>query len=127
LKRILLKNGVEIVHFQTGTVVVRPAHREYLGPSPLRFPRILLSRQWTADHPISVWLIKSEQGSFLIDTGENIDVFADEYFGSDRAAAFIKRRILKLNVTEAEQIDAQLQLIGMSTRDIDAIINAPAS
>ncbi len=118
-----LNNGIEIFHFQTGTVAVRPPHREFTGLiPPLRLPRILASNRWTDDMPITVWLIKSPEGNFLVDTGENINVFDEDYFGDAKPDAFINRRILKLKLTEELQINNQLAEIGVEPADIDAVV-----
>jgi N-acyl homoserine lactone hydrolase len=117
-----LTNKIEIYRFQTGTVAVRPAHKEYRGLPLLRFPNILLSNQWTEALPISVWLLKSPQGNFLVDTGENMQVFDAGYFGDDRVGGWVNRRILKLALTEEEQILYQLAETGLSAADIDAVI-----
>ncbi|MEM7336705.1 MAG: N-acyl homoserine lactonase family protein [Chloroflexota bacterium] len=122
MHRKLLKNGIEIICFQTGTVAVHPPHREYQGIPALRIPSIMLSSSWTIDLPITVWLIKSPEGIFLVDTGENVNFFDEDYFGTDKPTAFINRRILKIKLTEAEQINSQLSHLDLSEADVDAIV-----
>ena len=119
---LALEDGLKIHGIQAGTVAVKKPHREYKGLPMLSFPSILLSKKWTEAMPIWVWLIESSAGNFLIDTGENIGIHEEDYFGDDRQAEFVIQNILDIKITQEQQIDHQLAGIGLSTDDIDAVI-----
>lgn len=122
MNSVQVSQTIKIYGFRAGSVSVHPAHRLYRGPTFLRFPTILLERAWTEPLPIWVWLIETEAGRFLVDTGENVSVYDEDYFGEDKVSAFINRRILRLDITQAEQIDQQLQTINLTHADIDAVV-----
>lgn len=114
-------NGIKIHGFQTGSVSVSQEHFQYSGLGILRIPKILFSQGLLPPMPIWVWAIETPHGNYLIDTGETVDYYAPDHFKS-KADDFANRRILEIQITEAEQINHQLAEVGLSPDKMDAVI-----
>lgn len=117
-----IRPDFKIHALHSGTVTVKQPHYEYKGLEFLKQARILWSQRWTAALPVWMWVIESPEGNFLVDTGENIHFNDADYFQNDRPSRFIHRRILKIDISAQEQFPAQLDAIGLSVRDLDAVI-----
>lgn len=63
--------GITIL--QTGTIRIRPSHRNQSAGLPvlLRRANVLLDRSWTDPLPINTYLIDHPDGPVLVDTGES--------------------------------------------------------
>ena len=119
---ITLSPEVRVHAIQTGTVAVKTSHRDHSGLPALRFPKIFLGRKWTEALPIWCWLLECPGGRFLIDTGERPAFNDADHFGGDRVAKLVHRRIMQVEVTPQDSIEAQLDSIGLAPSDIDAIV-----
>lgn len=115
------RNGTKIHAIQTGTVRVKKEHFQYSGIGGLRVPKIILSNSWAPEMPIWTWVLETQNGKFLIDTGETADFHTPTHFNS-KTDNFIYRRILKFNINREEEIDQQLQKVGLKITDIDVVI-----
>lgn len=114
-------NNVKVHALQTGNVNVKKEHFQYSGNGILRFPKILFSNNWNGEMPIWTWVIETNSGNYLIDTGESIDFYNSNHFKT-KTENFIYRKMLQFNVKREEEIDQQLKKIGLSTNSIDAVI-----
>lgn len=114
-------NGVKIHAFQTGTVAVKQEHYQYSGLGFLRFPKILLAKKWLDPMPIWVWAIETPTGNYLVDTGETTD-FHDPGHFKVKLEGYINRKVCKIDIAPAQHIDQQLQQVGLSTDQFDAVI-----
>jgi N-acyl homoserine lactone hydrolase len=67
---------------KTGTIQIRPSHREGNINLPLwrRRLAILLDREWTEPLPIYTFLIEHDEGLILVDTGESARASARGWF-----------------------------------------------
>lgn len=119
---INLSSDIKVHAIQTGSLAVKTLHRDYSGPAFLRLPRIFLSNKWTEMIPVWTWLIETPEGRFLIDTGESPEFNVDAHFGGDKRSLMVHRKIMQVKIEEEAAIDAQLASIGISPRDIDAIV-----
>ncbi len=116
------KNGFKVHGIQTGTVAVKREHYQYSGLGGLRFPMILFGKKWKPDMPIWTWLIETPTGNYLIDTGETAEYYNEDHFKDNKGDDYVNRKILDIKIKEAEQLDFQLEELGFSTNDIDAVI-----
>lgn len=115
------EKGITVHGFQTGTVAVKKPHYQYNGPDILKLPSILLSWRWTMPLPIWVWLVETPFGKYLIDTGESTHFYQKNHF-SNPSENYVNRKILKIDIQKEQQINAQLDSIGLSPNDIDAVL-----
>jgi glyoxylase-like metal-dependent hydrolase (beta-lactamase superfamily II) len=119
--RKTFSNGVEVYGFQTGSVQVKQEHFQYSGGGLLRIPRILLGTRWAPVMPIWVWLLKTPAGNYLVDTGESTSFYDPDHF-PNKEEGFVNRRILRIEIARENEIDAQLQSVGLHPKDIDAVL-----
>ncbi len=114
-------NGIKVHAIQTGTVAVKEEHFKYSGLGILRVPKILFGNKWMPEMPIWTWLIETPTGNYLIDTGETVDFYNALHF-SDKGDNYVNRKILRINISREQEIDQQLQEIGLSIEKIDVVI-----
>src|SRR5689334_25374876 len=91
---------MQIHALTTGTVQIKTAME--IGRPPVRLVRALLDRQYTRRLPIHAWLIEHPDGAVLVDTGE--------------LAASKDMPIAKFHVTKDDEIDRQLERIGIEPK-----------
>lgn len=114
-------NGIKIHGFQTGTVAVKLEHYQYSGLGFLRFPKILLAKQWLDPMPIWVRAIETPTGNYLVDTGETTSFNDPDHFKQKRES-FVNRRVCQVEIEPSQHIDAQLKSVGLSADKIDAVL-----
>ncbi len=119
---LILDDHTRIHAIPTGTVSVRPPHKEYHGLAGLRFPAILADWHWTEAMPIWTWVLETAHGTFLIDTGEKVQVLDPAYLGGAGTPGWVSKRILKIGILPEQQLDAQLAALGIAVSDIDRVI-----
>lgn len=83
---------------RTGAVAVKAAHREFAGPSALRYPAIMADPRWTGWLPVTAWLVTHPNGPLLVDTGETPRVAETGYFACDPGTRFVYERLLRFDV-----------------------------
>jgi len=115
------KSGIKIHALQTGTVNVKREHYQYNGNGLLRFPKIIFSNSWKGEMPIWTWVIESQYGNYLIDTGESADFYDSTHFKT-KTDNYIYRKMLQFNITREQEIDQQLIKVGLNINSIDAVI-----
>ncbi|MDX2301290.1 MAG: N-acyl homoserine lactonase family protein [Microscillaceae bacterium] len=117
----IFDKGVKVHAIQVGTVTVKKEHFKYSGWGILRIPQILFGKQWEAEMPVWTWVIETQNGNYLIDTGESTDFYDPAHFGN-KADDYVNRKILQVRISREEEIDQQLHQIGLSIDKIDAVI-----
>ena len=107
----------------TGMGADKTRMREARFRDPFSTIDALLDRRFTEWLPIWVMVIEHPDGIFLIDTGECCDVTQPGYF---KPAGPIAHRFIttqfKFSVRREDEIDRQLATLGLSIRDIRAVI-----
>jgi len=93
------------------------------GPISSRL-RILLSKEFTSDLPIFVWLIAHPEGDILIDAGLSGGLLRPGYLNSlGRFDAWLTRQLCTFAIKPGEQIGKQLPLIRPSgTRGLRVVM-----
>ena len=122
VQTVKLSGTLRVHAIMTGTVAVKHSHREYNGPTALRFPVIMADWRWTDPLPIWTWVIEHPGGTFLVDTGENTDVLQPSYLNSEGTGGRINGKILRLDIQPSQQINEQLLTIGLTADAMDAVI-----
>ncbi len=115
-----MSRRIKIHELITGTVSVKWSHREFSGPASLRFPSILLDRNWTEPMPVRAWLVEHEEGLLLVDTGEG--AFASEpsaFVGPD---GFFYRKNLRIEQRREEEVDRKIEALGFATSDVRWVV-----
>lgn len=115
-----MSGQTKIHELVTGTVSVKRSHREFNGPSGLRFPSILLDRKWTEPMPVRAWLVEHAEGLLLVDTGEG-------EFASDPSAfvgpdGFFYRNNLRIEQAREEEVDRKIEALGFAPSDVRWVV-----
>ena len=121
----LTTNGKPIkVHgISTGNVSVKSKFRETNKKGILALLSFLLDREFTEWMPIWTWVIEHPEGIFVIDTGENSKVSERNYFKSSGAFAnWFNTTQFKFDVKREDELDIQLEKIGIQIKDIKAVL-----
>ncbi len=111
--------GLRIHAFSTGSVRVKKAHR---NPNPIGFGAIMLDPRWTEALPVHCWLIEHPEGLILIDTGENQRFHEKGYLDCDPSSGWVNQKILRFEISRAQEVDRQLGLLGFCPDDIRWIV-----
>lgn len=73
--------------------------------------------------PVWTWIIEHPEGTFLVDTGLSSDVNQVGYFKPiDFVSRYYFEAQMKFDISKEEEIDHQLNSIGLGTESIDKII-----
>ncbi len=73
--------------------------------------------------PVWAWIIVHPEGTFLIDTGLSSDVHQKGYFKKlDFVSRYYFEQQMKFDITREQEIDQQLEKIGIDAKSIDKII-----
>lgn len=83
-----------------------------------RFWQLLLTNKWTDWLPIYVWLIEHKDGPILIDLGETSKINQEGYLPNN----FIYNKAVQNQMTADDDIDSQLEKMGIKTTDIQRVI-----
>lgn len=104
---------------QTGWVQVRRNQITARKEDGLRVLRTMIDNEWAPPVPILAWLVEHPEGLILVDTGETARV-ADRGHHPRWHPYF--RRSVRFAVRRDEEIDAQLDLLGVDTSDIRWVV-----
>jgi glyoxylase-like metal-dependent hydrolase (beta-lactamase superfamily II) len=106
----------------TGWVRVKEAHRELQGSEALRFPGILLARDWTEFMPVYVAVIEHPEGVFLVDSGLSEELLQQSHFDCDPGTAFVYSHLLDFRFEPSQRIDQQLNALGIDTARLKGVV-----
>jgi N-acyl homoserine lactone hydrolase len=107
---------------QTGTVTIKQAHFQLIGPAALRLASILADPRFTPALPIYAWVIEHPEGVIVIDTGETARTADPDYFNCDPGTGFFFRRNLKMKVSPDQEIGPQLRGLGIPPEEVRWVI-----
>jgi N-acyl homoserine lactone hydrolase len=114
---------VKVHLVSTGAVTVKTKFREAKTTGLLAMIAFILDRKFTEWMPIWVMIIEHPEGIFVIDTGENANVNDPGYFKSSGFFAnWFDTTQFKFKVAREEEIDKQLQSLGIPVEKIKAVI-----
>src|SRR5215467_4105556 len=114
---------VKIHLVSTGAVTVKTKFREAKRTGLLAMIDFMLDKKFTEWMPIWVMIIEHPEGIFVIDTGENANVNDPGYFrSSGMIANWFDTTQFKFRVDREEEIDRQLQSLGIATDKVKAVI-----
>ncbi len=114
---------VKIHAISTGEVSVKSKFRETKLKGRLAPLSFIFGRSFTEWMPIWVWVIEHPEGLFVIDTGENSRINEPDYFAQcDGFTKWLNRTQFKFRVQRTEEIDQQLETIGLSCAQVDQVI-----
>lgn len=114
---------IKVHGVSTGKVSVKTKFRETTKKGILAALSFILDRSFTEWMPIWVWVIELPEGIFIVDTGENSMVVEKDYFkSSGRFANWLNTTQFKFMVTQEEELDQQLNRIGIRPDDIKSVI-----
>lgn len=117
------KDQIKVHAISTGQVAVK---KRYLNPrvkGVLGILDFLQDKAFSEWMPIWVWVIEHPEGIFVIDTGENSQVNDQGYFrSSGRFQNWFNTTQFKFKVDRDEEIDVQLDQIGIKNGDIKSVI-----
>lgn len=115
--------AIRIHAFSTGTVAVTRSFRTRKGKGLLSKLNVLLDTQFTEFMPIWVWVIEHPEGVVIVDTGENADVLQADYFDATGLFnTFLNRRTIRFAIDREQEIDVQLQKIGLSVQAVRSVV-----
>ncbi|MFG1867268.1 MBL fold metallo-hydrolase [Micromonospora arborensis] len=104
----------------TGTVQIRPEHRETNGTPLLWW--LNTSRRWTEPLPINVYVIEHDKGLVLFDTGQDRRSVTDPGYFPGGPAGHIYRRLAKFDVPAGATLTDQLRDQGYDIADVRVAI-----
>jgi glyoxylase-like metal-dependent hydrolase (beta-lactamase superfamily II) len=114
---------IKIHLVSTGVVSVKTKFREAKMTGLLAMIAFMLDRKFTEWMPIWVMIIEHPEGIFVIDTGENANVNDPGYFRSSGFFAnWFDTTQFKFKVDREEEIDRQLQSLGIAAGKIKAVL-----
>ncbi|MEO0558333.1 MAG: N-acyl homoserine lactonase family protein [Bacteroidota bacterium] len=111
---------VRIRSVRTGSVAVKKAHRQLVGPAATRLPSIAFDPRWTAWMPNTAWLVEHPERTLLVDTGETPRVAEPGYFACDGATQFVYETLLRFDVPMG--VGDALARMGVDAHQIDAVV-----
>src|SRR4029079_15214962 len=107
----------------TGGVIVKTKFRQANTTGLFAKISFILDRKYTEWLPIWVMVIEHPEGIFVIDTGENSDISNPDYFNfAGTVVKWFNTTQYKFKVERDEEIDRQLQAIGISAEKIKTAI-----
>lgn len=101
---------------QTGTVEIKRAQKE--GKGSARLLNIFLDTEWTPPLPIYAWAIEHPEGVIVVDTGMSSRYQQRGYL----PAWHPYYRNVRFHVEPQDEINAQLQNIGIKPDDVRTVI-----
>lgn len=102
----------------TGHVRVRPNQVHGRGAGVRRRLNVLRDRDWTPPLPIHAWAIAHPEGLILVDTGEVHEATDPRYYPLHP----YYRRALRMDVAVSDEIDRQLQRVGLSAEQVRWVV-----
>lgn len=118
------EKGVIKVHgIRTGKLAIKKSALSSNNPGLLSTILSFTDKEFGEWLPIWSWLIEHSEGLFLIDTGLSIDIKQKNYFNKlDFISKFYFEKQMKFKIEEAEEINNQLNKIGIDCSSISKII-----
>lgn len=117
------KEPIKIHAISTGKVALKKAAFKTKHPNKFTVLKSFFSSEFTEMMPIWVWVIEHSEGNFLIDTGETFSVFESDFYDNlPPSVRYFMKTQLKFEMSGEEEIDRQLEKIGLSTEKIDQVI-----
>lgn len=117
------KQKIVVYALSTGWVKVKTRFQTARWKSALKTLDFIFDRRFTEWMPIWVWVIKHPSGIFVIDTGENARVNDKDYFKpAGRINNWINTTQFKFKIIREEEIDHQLQHLGINPNDVNSVI-----
>lgn len=114
---------VKIHAIPTGSLAIKKAAMNTKNPGMLKTLLTSFNREFTEWLPVWCWVIEHPEGIFLIDTGEISEVNNPDHFKPLGALMnFYFRKQMKFNIKRNDEIDQQLQQIGLTTTAIDKVV-----
>lgn len=114
---------IKVHLISTGGVIVKTKFREAKRTGWIGMIEFILDKKFTEWMPIWVLVIEHPEGIFVIDTGENANVNNPGYFKSSGGFAnWFDTTQFKFKVDRDEEIDRQLQSLGISIKDVKKVI-----
>ncbi|GGO13624.1 MBL fold metallo-hydrolase [Micromonospora parathelypteridis] len=104
----------------TGTVQIRPEHRETNGTPLLWW--LNTSRRWTEPLPINVYVIEHDKGLVLFDTGQDRRSLTDPGYFPGGPAGQIYRRLAKFDIPAGATLTDRLRDQGYDIADVRVAI-----
>lgn len=114
--------SVSVSILETGTIRIRPSHRNQSATKPVLLRRakaIFGDRNWTEPLPINTYLIQHPDGPILFDTGES--PHASEKGGLPWWHPFFQRDV-DISVAPDEAIGARLAQQGLAPEELQAVV-----
>lgn len=113
---------IQVHVLRTGWVRVKQPHRELTGLESLAFPRILSSRRWAEWMPILTYVVVHPDKTVLVDTGPELGITDEGYYGCDEYSAFFYPRNLVFHVDTSEVLTERLRLAGLDASGISDVL-----
>lgn len=125
-KEILSVNGIDklkVYGLQIGKLAIKKSALNSRKPGVVSTLRSFRDKEFCAWLPVWTWLIVHPEGTFLVDTGLSSDINQNGYFDQlDLVSRYYCKKQMKFNISREEEIDNQLQRIGIETESISKII-----
>jgi N-acyl homoserine lactone hydrolase len=119
---VLDQPDLRVTVLPVGWIAIRPAHREYAGPWPLRYPAILGSRRWAPWMPVLCVLVQTADTCILVDTGEAVDQPPGHFGCGTATQERFYRGNLRIPVRAGTEAPARLRRIGVDPRGVDTVV-----
>ena len=117
------KEPIKVHAISTGEVSVKTKFRETRRKGIFAALSFLIDKAFTEWMPIWTWVIEHPEGIFIIDTGENSSVTEKDYFKSSGFFSnWLNTTQFKFKVKPEEELDQQLNTIGIQTADVKSVI-----
>lgn len=114
--------GLRLSVIPTGWIAVRPAHREFRRPWPVRLPAILASTRWAAWMPVHVFVVEHATGTVVVDTGEAADQPQGHFGCGSPAQESFYRSSLRIPVRPGDDAPARLRAHGIDPASVDTVV-----
>ncbi len=105
-----------------GWIAVRPAHHEFAGPWPLRYPALLADDRWHAWMPVNVVVVELADRVVLVDTGEAVAQPPGHFGCGNAGQEQFYRRHLRIPVRPGTEAPARLRRLGIDPLGVDTVV-----
>jgi glyoxylase-like metal-dependent hydrolase (beta-lactamase superfamily II) len=119
---VLDQPSVKVTVLPVGWIAIRPPHREYAGPWPLRYPAILGSGRWAPWMPVLSLLVQTADATVLVDTGEAVDQPPGHFGCGAGAQERFYRGSLRIPVRAGTEAPVRLRRLGVDPRSVDTVV-----
>lgn len=104
---------------QTGWALIRPNQIAARKEDSLRLIRTFTDQEWAPPVPIYAWLLEHSEGLILVDTGQTARAVDPGHH--PRWHPYFRHSV-RFRVRRDEEIDVQLERIGISPRDVRWVV-----